>query len=343
MIPLWFKLLASDLYYQDVIEDVHLSPAAVITARYLTGFAERYALRPISSKHLIVDQRDAFLGYQIPIYRTSPTLGRSEHITHYIIERRNLYLRPILQQRLTLHRFVTLHLDELNLPDYIDPMQISEDWDVVLRAETKNHLVLDTSWSTPHARKWSRILEYYFGLGDTELNVGAFHAATEHYLARPRYDITTSHVRRLAARYRGFRRRNPSAYMELFRRLKAKSVIDLHPKGGQKALACALLEIKYIAPRTASIDRAIKTGLQLDYEELDDQTADVVIADNGMRKGDFDEFSLYRNRARFGVYFVVASESRQVQLDNPPKGIVKVNRMGTRGVDYLFVYKSVRN
>jgi len=119
------------------------------------------------------------------------------------------------------------------------------------------------------------------------------------------------------------------AYITMFKNLGIKgTVLDLYPNYGHRAIACALLGIKYMANPTEAFQEAIDNGfaefLGLDYEPYDGRKVDMVIGDNDFREINICDTLRYAKNTKRILQFVKHTRRKSLQSEFKPERIIKI-------------------
>ena len=306
IIPLWAKLLACQLTEQtDIVFNIQINNCAIVVF-YQTGICESYyfvrperdtILRMKNNYHVIPDMTP--IGKPITIYEDFEFAENEQY--HYIINRGDYNSGSFLDKRLALQRLAYKLFATRSVPDCYPQSVLNGSLDKIRASDTSVFLTdngfnlfpisyLDTSWRP--------LIEHFYNV-NADLNYHKLWNGLSYVSRDKRIPIRSSDARKRAAWMSGKRIFNPLSYTCILSALEVESVIDLHPDIGHKAIACALLGIRYIAPETPKVRYALDRGLAefsgLRYEPLGDQTADLLISDDN-----FVSFSLPQDKGLLG-------------------------------------------
>jgi hypothetical protein len=136
----------------------------------------------------------------------------------------------------------------------------------------------------------------------------------------------------------------PTFYAALFKNLRVKSVLDLSPGYGSKALACSLLNIKYVAKKSHALNKAIDNGfaefIGLNYEWFDETTTDkydLMIAMDAFSTN-IDILNEYKKYANHIVAFVRKHNREYLEAKYKPNSIIPIVIQINGEIDYVFVW-----
>lgn len=190
---------------------------------------------------------------------------------------------------------------------------------------------------------YNRILSHFFNYRPS-CNKWVMLRALNYLSRMPNIPITATAVRK-RTRQLISRQFNPVSYAAFLRYLSIKgSVIDLHPDMGHKLVACAMLGLRYITPRTESMQRAIDLGVErilgLSHEWLDNQTAGLLISDQNFSEFDLSRTEPMLDRVCMMMAFAPRASRLALQRRHEPRRVIPVRVVGLRGqpVDFVFVW-----
>jgi hypothetical protein len=185
--------------------------------------------------------------------------------------------------------------------------------------------------------------EHFFDVSPTFDKETIDHALTK-VSRMVKVDISTYEVRKRAAQLVGNSRAySPVAYRAIMERLGIKdTVIDLHPDLGHKAIACAMLGIKYICPKTEAFQKAIDLGfvdeLGLYHEWLDGQEAHTIISDNNFHDFKIQEALGLADKAKMLLSYASSTERLDVTNKYKPDKTYIIMRSRYRPPGFLMVW-----
>ena len=230
-----------------------------------------------------------------------------------------------LAKRLAIHRFIAIGMRNQHIPSkHPDSVIIKDIKDLkTMKFNCVSRGIFNFRKLLFRDRNKYRLIEQFF-----DYDISGSAEPTLWYFDHMRTPINTHYLRRAmrwAAHQRMF---NPQLYLEFLRRLRVKSVIDLHPDMGHKAIACAIGNIHYITPRTPAMEEAIKRGmldlLSLSHEWLDDQSADLLISDNNFTSFDISLANPYLSRVKQMVAYSKAVDRLELQALYKPSQSIRV-------------------
>ncbi len=354
MFPLWARLLASELTQQDIVAGIKLTRDK-IKVRYKTGVLEVYRIKPIPFKHRPrnqheVTEKKARIEKEIKL-RESFRLGPLETDERYLeIDRKEFEQASFMEQRLVMQRLL-LHMMIMNTKPTRYPDQvIDQDIETLKNTSTSNFTINGGINFFPKSIKrdgyWRRVIEHFFVIPRTYPRYYLWYAMVSQCDKHTTPISTISILKR--ANWMMTRQFNPTAYRAILEQLKVKNgIIDLHPTLGHKALACALMGIKYIAPMCPEIKQALDRNVcgytGLDYEELDDQTADLLVSDNNFEGFDIGRTSEYLGRVSRMIAYAPGKARLELTSRHNPSGSIKifcraVAASTMKNNDYLLVW-----
>jgi hypothetical protein len=235
----------------------------------------------------------AEIGQQIRIYDDQRIDPLEPSSYHKAINRKQFKAGSFIDRRLAIQRMFREVLRTKDQPDRYPEDVIRQSYHILTKHSldrfTLNggiHFYASLGRQTTLA--WRRLIEHFFNpsgyLTKNLLWYGANVVYNQVYTP-----ITVAQIRWKAAKQASIGIHNSLAYAALLQRLQIEgSVIDLNPGLGHKAIACALLGLRYITPACPAITRAIELGIQdvtgLDHQVLDDQQAELLISDDNFHK-----------------------------------------------------------
>ena len=299
--PLWVKLLASQLEQTDIIKTAYIEPTAV-HAVYKTGVREfyyfkitkRWKRRRKNAFH--IGPKAATIRRELPIFKEFHNDPLDDSPTyHWCINRNQFNEATLVEQRIALHRLLREILNTKPEPDWYPEEILEQDWEYLQTAKYDKYLVNGAITCFPKGygatSKHFRILEHFFNPGANQRG-RVLLAALRSISKRKNVRINSSNIRKVARWFTRRRVINPLVYCALFKALKiAGPVGDLHPGYGSKALACAMMGLPYYTVRDEGFQRALNLGFgsltRADFGWLEGQQLELLISDSN-----FDNFHI---------------------------------------------------
>lgn len=266
---------------------------------------------------------------------------------HYIIYRDSWLGGTIPEQRIAYHRLYQKLLDHIDHDDYYPRIQRLVDLDAIRSDESTRYMhngdfylyPAGANYNTP----WRRWAEHYFQVS-AKFDPKSIDDALYIVSNKVKIDISTYEVRKRASiNIGGSRAYNPMAYVAIMERSGVKdSVIDLHPDLGHKAIACSILGLKYICPKTPKFEWAVNRGfvseLGLVHEWLDDQEANTLISDNNFACFELDKALNLSDRCRKLIAFARSEERIKVTKKYKPLRTLVLRRSRYRAPGYVLIW-----
>jgi hypothetical protein len=291
-VPLWVKLLASQLEQTDIIKAAYLEKDS-INAVYKTGVREIYKFKiKRRTKHrgdncFIIKPGLSVIRQELQIFKEFFNNPLDDSPTYHWCINRNQYREAtFIERRIAVHHLLREILNTKPQPDCYPYEVLEQDWAYLQQLEYDRYLVNGAVNCFPAGRlaPHIRILEHFFNPGG-DLSGRALWAGLRKVVSRKRIRINSSNIRKAARWYTRRRIINPLVYCALFRALKITGPVgDLHPGFGSKALACALLDIPYFTVKDEQFQRALDLGFssltRTDFGWLENQELELLISDN---------------------------------------------------------------
>lgn len=352
--PLWVKLLASQLDQSDIVKIVYVEQT-LVQAVYKTGIRETYNFKIKRRKkkrpdnHYNVSPRSAAIRHEIPIFkefRHDPLDDSSTY--HWCINRNHFNESTLLERRIAFHHLLREILNTKPDPDWYPDEILEEDWKRILEYPSEKYMRNGALTCFPYGRSphfHFRILEHFFNPGGNHLS-RTLYQALRCVCHKKKLHINSSNVRKVARWYSRRRIISPLLYCALFKALKITGPVgDLHPGHGAKALACAIMGLPYYTVRDERFQRALDLGLssltRADFGWLEDQQVDLLISDDN-----FNSFQMptgdILNQARKMLCYVPKDERRALAEQYNPSTILQLfndsqDKM-LRNPNYLFLW-----
>ena len=276
----------------------------------------------------------AEIGKPIPIFndqRIDP-LEPSNH--HKAINRKQFRAGTFIDRRLAIQRMFREVLRTKDKPDKYPEDVIRQSYHTLTKFSIDDRFMMQggvnfhASLGRQITLAWRRLIEHFFNpsecLTRNLLWLGAILVYNQVYAP-----ITVSQIRWKAIKLANIGVHNPLAYVALLRLLQIKgSVIDLNPGFGHKAIACALLGLRYITPACPVMTRAVELGIReitgLDYQVLDHQQAELLISDSNFQKFVTPTDRDLLRRAKKMLAFAPYSDKIVLSHTFKPTSIIKI-------------------
>lgn len=280
-----------------------------------------------------------------PAYLTGP-IASSDALKHHVaINRDDFEAGSFIDKRIVMHRFLR-HVVEYTKSTTVYPMRmLYDDWDKTKNAETDRYVEGDVINFYPRGAAqafWRHVSEYFFNSNNKVRNYLWW--GISRLCEKKTTAITTEDAVKTANWVRRKKTFNPVAYAALLKQMGAKSVIDLHPGFGHKALACAILDIEYFAPNRGNFAVALDNNIcgvtSLKYSELNGQSADLLISDSNFNRFDISKTAEHSARVNRMVAYAPRSKRFELQSEHNPSSVVKVMTTPVKATDpnFLFIW-----
>lgn len=355
---MWQKILASKILQKnDIVQEVECKRKPPrIKVKYRTNIEEVFICdgrlqkhRP--TKYFSVSKETAQLAYDIPIIEQYPPKPFDDEghkaKYHHIIHRSDWIASSVIEQRIAYHRLLKKLMDNKDVEDYYPKNQRMPDINALKRDTPERYLHNNKFYMYPAGTNintpWRRLIEHYFQV-TPKLDDELLRKALNETIYKKLIDISSYEVRKRASILeRGSRAYNPVAYQAILKRLGAvDSIIDLHPDLGHKAIACALMRMKYICLKTEKFQDAIKrslvSDLGLNHEWLEDQKAHTIVSDNNFYGFDIAKAIKIADRAKLLIAFAGNSNRNELSNKFNPSQTHLLVRSRRKPPDYLFVW-----
>lgn len=301
---MWEMILACKLLqHDDIVRGIHKrhKPSLRIEVDFKTGIKEIFHCDGKDHRitaHSFSVYPTSLLDSPVPIYQQyeSRPFSDDEQLSahHQVIHRADWTKHTIPEQRISYHKFLAKLIETKDFEDHYPFTQRKSDLLAVRRDKPERYMRRGSFYLYPAGTNintpWRRLVEHFFQIIPS-LTEEALDKALTKVCKKKIIDINTYEVRKRAAYCRAY---NPTSYRAILERLSVKGpVIDLHPDIGHKAIACAMLGIKYICPKTEKFMQAVDKGfvneIGLDHEWLTDQKAHTIISDNNFAGLDIEQ------------------------------------------------------
>jgi hypothetical protein len=322
-----------------IVAKIRLYPE-YLRVLYKSGVYDRYYFSGNPSCSFVsfkVTQADMHIGKEIPIhqnYELDPlnTTEQEECAHHFLIERKDATRGSLIDQRIVTHKLLTI-LTRLNPKLDRYPEQSIRKWIDELRGFPYRRMMYRNAYNfyrmVPFSTPWRQVLWQYY---PPDLNYKRplflswkLRQLFEH---KKRTRISTAELNKSILRWHSKNTLNPLTYCAFIKALGAKSIIDLHPRTGYKAIACGLLGVEYYAPRCEefdlAIDRGIGTTLGLVHNYFVDQNADTIISDGYFNEFDIESATPYVGNAKSLVCYAPRSDRIGLTEKYKPSKVHKV-------------------
>lgn len=139
---------------------------------------------------------------------------------------------------------------------------------------------------------------------------------------------------------------HPAIFATIFQKMKlsGKSILDLNPYYGFKAIACAFLGIKYYTLPNPIFDVGLKHQfadfLQLDHQYYRGQEVDLVMADSNFKAtADFESAFKYANQAKNMLLYVAGKDHDVYYEKYKPQSVIPLRiKIFDTESEHLFVF-----
>ena len=292
--PLWVKLLASQLEQTDIVRIAFVERTTVHVI-YKTGVREIYYYRVKRRRKkrgdncFIVSPRSAAIRQEISIFKEFRDDPLDDSPTyHWCINRNQFNEATLLERRIAMHRLLREILNTKPEPDCYPDHILEQDWQKLRDMRFDRFLVggAITCFPSGHGSLYFRILEHFFNPGGDQSG-RVLWTALRKVCYKKKVRINSSNIRKVARWYTRRRIISPLVYCALFKALKIAGVVgDLHPGFGSKALACAMMDLPYLTIKDDRFQRALDLGFasftRADFGWLEDQKVELLISDNNL-------------------------------------------------------------
>ncbi len=323
---------------------------------YLDGVKEVYWIGQKHTKRraYLLDRINSTIENIPKCYEQYPgELGEpTPYPAHLIITRTDWERATVMEQRIAIHRMIY----RLKQQGYMQPTfplsVIQADLDRI-RATKLHRCVYKNSFETYIGMRyqespWWSLALHFFDISPAISNAWSYSREMCFYfnrVARKRCDLSTKElIRALCSEVAGTRVLSPTSYIGMLSHMGVKgTVLDLYPNLGHKALACAVLGLKYMTRPNFIFEKAMKAGyadfIGLDWCVDDGSKVDLVIADDNFKEIDINVGFEYAERAKRLMCFVPAARRAEWQEQLHPETVISVlTRAYTCKPDYMFCF-----
>lgn len=341
----------------DVVESASVTNASTIKVIYKTDIVEEYTTEHKKGT-IRVGINDLKVKYDVPInyLYEAGFLGATKYHNHKFIARKDYTKANAIERRIALHRLVQI-IQHYGFSPYYPPSVLRNNIATLKKYDIKlafrNNVLQMSPYTsirkTNHAGRQlginlksnscMHLYSHYFARFDEYIwNRFALYSAFKTdvilkvlmRMRRARKLLSTQEF--YATLYsiflRGTTFYNPISYAALFDKLNAKSVLDLHPESGAKALACVYLDIPYYTIKNHNFDCVLQTdfpeltNLKHRYMTKNDKV-DVLIGDGYFRRWDYKMAKPYTRNANNVLLYL--SDNRRKLLKMKPRLVLKVS------------------
>lgn len=357
IVPWWVKYLASEFARRsDIISKIRITRNK-IRIKYKTNITEHYYYRDYKQlnvrKHLLSQNDINFSDIAVCYpYETNPLDVESGQALsyHFKINRGDFDAASLPSKRIAIHRAL-LRLMNAEVLEHSYPSDVlKRDWESMLGFKAGKYITGNAFNMYPLVHKdcpWKRIIDHFFTV-QRSLDANSYFYALNMAAKCSYAAFTTAEINKRADWVRARKVYSPLAYAAILKRFNhANGIIDTNPSIGSKAVAAALLGIKYYAPRCQAIDNAISRGFceltGFQYEELNNQNASVIINDNEFKNFDIESTKPYLGLANTLIAFAKHSERTDVQAKYNPRKAIKIysdplNGKSLKEHNYLMIW-----
>lgn len=275
----------------------------------------------------------AKIGEQIQIYDDQKIDPLEPSSYHKAINRKQFRVGSFIDRRLAIQRMFLEVLRTKDQPDRYPEDVVRQSYHILTKHSLNGFIVnggvhFYARLSRQATLAWRRLIEHFFNpsehLTKNLLWCGANIVYNQVYAP-----ITVAQIRWKAAKQAMLGIHNPLAYAALLQRLQIeRSVIDLNPGFGHKAIACALLGLRYITPACPVMTRAVELGIQdaigLDYQVLDDQKTELLISDDNFHQFVIPTDRELLHRAKKMLAFAPGADKIALTHKFKPTSIIKI-------------------
>ena len=307
---LWGRKLYYQLKHHPLVTRVRVRDRGLMV-NYRTHVKEVYWFGAAETRKraFSLNKEDARLVHVPPIHQQYPEpFGPSLHPGHLTIERSDWIAASFIEQRIAFHE-MHRRLRELRWSSLTFPAPVlAEDLRRLRSYRRGKHLKAGgfVAYRGPVAGPgWAIMLQYfdmydYFNLvwASPPKLWRAMQAVAE--TTRP---LSTVEIVRSASFLYGPRVAPATLWADIFRQVgKPATVLDMHPGLGARAMACAILGLRYRTAPNERFERAMASGLGellgLDWAVDDGGRVDLVVADDGFGTTDLGAALAFADRTK---------------------------------------------
>lgn len=350
---LWVRTLVKQLHAQPCVRRVWLSQGR-LRVSYHSGIVDRYWLDEepptYNARTLKITAADSIV--RVPQVRNEFETFDADPV-HVTLRRRDWNRANCLERRIAMHAFLQ-KMRECRWPKY-PTLVLQKEYEQMLAYDRSRFVRGGLFTIYPKNRcaaPGRRLLEHFVDLrGDygwrlisPRQNMKAFKR-----LAAISSPITTHNYLKSLSIQGGPLIRTPLMYAALLERLGIKgSLLDVYPYHCAKAVACAMLGIKYYTWPTPMLEAALAEGLGeyvgLDYEPYNGQKVDLVLQDCNFRAMQFHPLhvkmalELCKVTKRVCVYVPHGYKAAIQERFRPDLAIQLRTRMHSNIPDYVLLW-----
>lgn len=344
----WQKKLIHKLKNHKEIRHILLKQHGIV-AYYKSGNKDFYWFIPkeikMGYKSWVLDDKNSAINKIPEIY--PQFYDNDRYPDHWVIQRKDLEESTLLERRLALHTLVHKLHDRGWVQPSIPEEILLEDRDSLYGKErtTLDHYDL-TSFTKFRKPGWRIILNYF----DLKEELLLWWRAQRRIMRvvnalykREKYDINTIDLFWVSC-LTTVKHTNPNMYVDLFKRLNIKSILDLHPGYGSKAMAASTLGIKYHTLPNEKFDHAINKGfaefLGLEHATYNGEQVDLVLSDKCLNYSETPELAFeYADKTKQLAVFVPKDLMKEYSEEYNPEHVFRVaNKPGKKNRDYFFIW-----
>lgn len=363
-VKLWVRKLFHALEQQDTIRSVRLRHDH-IHVRYMNYFWETYYLKDktdnrVTHSRLISNKENGRLEHipEVTYEYESDLVGGQQFPAHLIINPKEWKQSSLIEQRVALHEFCR----RITQRDWIWPeypeFVLQEEWRKV--QDYKESKYMSQGAFTAYAdigknpTPGRRIIEHFMDLSNyaAAFKSPRYIMKLLNSITKRKLTINTHNLLRtfscsgitLPSQGKTFRIIDPGLYAVILKRLNITgTVFDLNPGLGNRAIACAILGLKYTTIPDErfqqALDKGLATFLGLDYEPYDGQKVDLLIHDRDFTESKVEDALPYATTAKQMAVFVPVHLRKKTLAKHSPTSTLKIQtRTVSKISDYLFLY-----
>lgn len=305
---------------------------------YASHIKETYWLHTKETKKraYLLKEEDAEIRNVPRVYQQYPSpYGPSKYPIHYLINRKDWNDATLIEKHLAFHTlYCNIRSQWWHRPELPDDV-VRNDFEAIRRTPPGAHTsksifkvhLNDKSFDAPG---WS-VMMHYFDLYEYMNQVWSSKYTFYYSLkdvTKSKREITTTEVIKAASARSQFNFIPPTFWIDVFKQLNTKSVLDLHPGFGSRAIACAILGIPYMTTKCERFEKAIEWGFLefsgIKWKPYDGSTVNLVVADNGFTATHPTMGMEYADVAERILGFVKSQDRKQAFLTHHPESILRV-------------------
>jgi len=350
---LWVSKLIYNLENQDVVRRIIVRHDH-LHVKFMTYASENYFIdKPAKGRYAFAINKENSRLEKIPTIscQYENDMGQSnQYPCHLTIKRSKWNKASVIEQRIASQNFIQL----LNNRGWVWPKYPNHILDTELSKmkQYKPSKYINGDCFTVYPRLGGKpapgrkIIEHYFGLEELSSLLSSPRKTWKAIknLTNKNYAINTHNLFRIMSALWGPKLFDPVVYAVILQRLKIKGpVLDLHPGYGNRAIACALLGIKYMTIPNDRFDNALNNGfadfINLDYEPYDGRMVNLTIYDKDFKQSDVLEAMEYASSTNKMMVFVPKEQKIEMRQKYQPDYMLQVRTsIYNKEPDYLFVW-----